>query len=72
MDTKLKTAIIYTSKYGTTEKAAVSIAEKLKETSEVELFSLKKCPNPDINGFDTVILGTPIYARQASQKIKSR
>jgi len=71
METRLKTAIVYTSKYGTTEKVAASIAEKLKETSEVELFSLKKCLNPDISGFDTVIIGTPIYAGQASQKIKT-
>ena len=67
----MKTAIIYTSKYGTTETVANLIAEKLREISEVELFSLKKNHNPDISNFDTVILGTPIYAGQASQKMKT-
>jgi menaquinone-dependent protoporphyrinogen oxidase len=47
------------------------IAEKLKETNEVELFSLKKNPHPDISGFERVILGTSIYAGQASGKMKA-
>ena len=67
----MKTAIIYASKHGTTEKVAVSIAEKLMKTNEVELFSLKKNTNPDINGFGMVILGSPIYAGQASAKLKT-
>jgi len=67
----MKTAIIYSSKYGTTENVANSIAEKLKDTNEVELFSLKKNPNPDISGFETVILGSSIYAGQASKKMKA-
>ena len=67
----MKTAIIYTSKYGTTEKIAGLIAEKLKESGEVELFSLAKYPNPDISAFETVILGTPIYAGQALKKMKT-
>ena len=67
----MKTAIIYVSKHGTTEKVAGSIADKLKETNEVELFSLEKNPHPDISGFEKVILGTPIYAGLASKKMKS-
>jgi menaquinone-dependent protoporphyrinogen oxidase len=67
----MKTAIIYASKHGTTEKVAVSIAEKLKESNEVELFSIKKNANPDISDFGTVILGSSIYAGKASGKMKS-
>ena len=67
----MKTAVIYDSKYGTTEKVAGSIAEKLMETNEVECFSLKKNPNPDISSFEMVILGTPIYAGQPSKKMKA-
>ncbi|MCL2245835.1 MAG: flavodoxin domain-containing protein [Lentimicrobiaceae bacterium] len=66
----MKTIIIYTSKHGTTEKVAIAIAEKLKETHEVTLCSLNKNAQPDISNFDTVILGTPIYAGQASKKMK--
>ena len=67
----MKTAIIYVSKHGTTEKVARSIAEKLTGTNEVELFSLKKNPNIDISGFETVILGSSVYMGQASGKMKA-
>jgi len=67
----MKTAIIYASKHGTTEKVAVSIAEKLKESNEVELFSIKKNANPDISDFGTVVLGSPIYAGKASGKMQT-
>ena len=67
----MKTAILYTSKHGTTEKVACFIADKLKETNDVTLFSLNQHSKPDINGFECVILGTPIYAGQASSKIKA-
>jgi menaquinone-dependent protoporphyrinogen oxidase len=67
----MQTAIIYASKHGTTEKVAFSIAEKLKETNEVALFSLNKIPNPNISDFEMVILGSSIYAGQASDKMKT-
>jgi len=67
----MKAAIIYASKYGTTEKVATAIAEKLREINEVELFSLKKNPNPDISGFDIAILGSSIYAGQVSGRMKA-
>ena len=67
----MKIAIIYVSKYGTTEKVAGIIAGKLKETNEVELFSLKKNARHDISGFEMAILGSSIYAGQASGKMKT-
>ena len=67
----MKIAVIYVSKHGTTEKVAVSIAEKLGESNEVELFSLTKNATPNISGFEMVILGSSIYAGQASKKMKT-
>jgi menaquinone-dependent protoporphyrinogen oxidase len=67
----MKIAILYISKHGTTEEVAVSMAEKLKGNNEVELFSLKKNQNPDISGFEVVILGAPVYAGQVSGKMKT-
>ena len=67
----MKTAILYVSKHGTTKKVADLIADKLAETNEVELFSLMNNPNPDINGFERVILGSSIYAGQISGKMKA-
>ena len=66
----MKIAVIYASKHGTTEKVAASIVEKLRGNNEVELFSLKKNPDPDMSDFGTVILGTPVYAGQASGKMQ--
>ncbi|MCL2436166.1 MAG: flavodoxin domain-containing protein [Lentimicrobiaceae bacterium] len=67
----MKIAIIYASKYGTTEKVAGSIAGKLNKVNEVELFSLKKNPQPDISAFEMVIIGSSIYMGQASKKVKA-
>jgi len=66
----MKIAVIYASKYGTTEKVAESIADRLKETNEVALLSLKKNPQPDISAFEMVLIGSSIYAGQASKKVK--
>ena len=44
----MKTAIIYYSKHGTTERVAHLIGEKL--SPELEYISLKEFHNPDIQG----------------------
>ena len=65
----MKTAVIYASKHGTTEKVASAIADKLRGT--VKMFSLKENPNPNINEFDRIILGSSIYAGQSSKAMKT-
>lgn len=67
----MRTAILYVSKHGTTEKVARLIADKLEGASEVELVSLKENVNPDISGFETVILGSSVYAGSISKKMKA-
>jgi len=66
----MKTAIIYASKYGTTEKIARLLADSLKETDDVILVSLGKKNTEDLNQFDKIILGTSIYAGNSSRKMK--
>ena len=66
----MKTAIIYVSKYGTTEKVAIAISEKISPKNEIQLISLKQMSNPDIARFERVILGVSIYAGQASKRMK--
>ncbi|WP_455590770.1 flavodoxin domain-containing protein [Bacteroides sp.] len=56
----MKTAIIYYSKHGTTEKVAHLIGDNLDD--ELTYISLKKHRNPDIRIYNKVILGTSIYA----------
>jgi menaquinone-dependent protoporphyrinogen oxidase len=57
----MKTAIIYTSRHGTTEKVAQQIAARLTG-HQVSLIDLKKDPRPDISPFGGIILGTPVCA----------
>lgn len=57
----MKIAIIYSSKYGTVEKVAHAIQNELNE-HEVFLYNLKDCTPPLAEKFDTIILGTSIYA----------
>lgn len=63
----MKTAIIYYSKHGTTERVAHLIGEKLD--NKVDYISLKKNPKPDIRTYNRIILGTSIYAGTPSRKV---
>lgn len=56
----MKTAIIYASKHGCSEKCAKRLAEKLEGT--VDLINLKQNNAVDLAPYDRVILGGPIYA----------
>lgn len=53
-----KTAVIYYSKYGTTENYARLIAKELG----ADLFEAKKTKFRDIKGYDTVVFGGGIYS----------
>lgn len=56
----LKTAILYTTTYGSTEKVANYIAEKL-ENQEIVLVNMAENKNFDFSEFDNIILGGSIY-----------
>lgn len=56
----MKTAIIYSTTYGTTEKVSNYIAEKLQNKA-VQVIELKSTTDFDISSFDTVILGASVY-----------
>lgn len=62
----MKTAIIYYSKHGTTERVAHLIGENLNH--KVDYISLRENPKPDIRTYDRIILGTSIYAGTPSRK----
>lgn len=64
----MKTAVIYYSKHGTTGKVASLIGESL--SSDTELVSLKEYFNPDIQAYDRIILGTPIYAGHSGRLMR--
>jgi menaquinone-dependent protoporphyrinogen oxidase len=63
----MKTAIIYTSKHGTTAKVAQMIAKRLTDN---QLIDLKKNKHPNICSFEGIILGTSIYASASSKTMR--
>lgn len=58
----MKTAIIYYSKHGTTERVAHLIGEH--SFNEVDYISLKECSKLDIGTYDRIILGTSLLFRE--------
>lgn len=58
----MKTAIIYSSKNGTTAKVANMIAAQIGAENDVSLISLSETPDPDLSSYGKVILGTSVYA----------
>lgn len=65
----MKTAIIYISKHGTTEKVARQIAEKLK-IEENDIINFRKDRNPDITNYERVIIGGSIHAGMVQRRVK--
>lgn len=57
----MKTAILFTSRHGTTAAVADTIADLLRSPGEVDIIDLKKERDPDLDAYDTVILGTSIH-----------
>lgn len=62
----MKTAIIYYSKHGTTERVAHLIGGNLNH--KVDYISLRENAKPDIRTYDRIILGTSIYAGTPGRK----
>ena len=61
----MKTIIVYASKMGSTRKVAEYIAGKIGS----EAVDLKKDPNPDVSGFDLIILGSGMYVGSPSKRL---
>lgn len=65
----MKTLIAYTTKHGTVEKAAHILKSKLP--GEVHLVNLMKENAPELQEYDTVILGGSIYIGKIQGKLQS-
>lgn len=63
----MKTLIIYSTKYGSTEKCAKMLSEKL--TGRVELVNIKKDSIPDLNQYNKIIIGGSIYIGKIQKEI---
>jgi menaquinone-dependent protoporphyrinogen IX oxidase len=69
-----KTAILYGSRYGSTEDLAVKIGEILKESGiDISVYNLKeiiKDKKFNLNDYNGILLGTGIYAGQWAKSAK--
>jgi menaquinone-dependent protoporphyrinogen oxidase len=65
----MKTAIVYTTKHGCTDKCAHTLANNLEK--ETSLFNIELEDDINLDHFDTVIVGGSIHAGMINKKIKS-
>ncbi|NTW24494.1 MAG: flavodoxin [Lentimicrobium sp.] len=65
----MKTAIVYRSHHGTTEKVANMISEEIGKEN-TRLFNLKKEKLIDLSKFDRVIIGGSIHAGSIQKSVK--
>lgn len=65
----MKYVIIYRSLHGTTGKVAKYISEKIKPKS-CDLIDLRDNRNPDLSGYETVILGGSVHTGQLNSAMK--
>ena len=61
----MKTVVIYASKLGSTRNVAAHIAGRIGS----ELVDLKKTQNPDLSGFERIVLGCGVYAGKPSKRM---
>jgi menaquinone-dependent protoporphyrinogen oxidase len=64
----MKTAIIYATSHGTTEKVAKQIQGELGNNAQ--LFNLKENKTIDLSQFDQVVIGGSIHAGQMQGRVK--
>ena len=64
----MKTAIVFSSNHGTTEKASQLLKKQLK--GDVDVINLKESSNLSLKDYDSVILGSSIYAGSVKSKLK--
>ena len=64
----MRNLIVYTTTHGCTEKCADEVKEGL--TGETTVINIKKESAPDLQAFDTIILGGSIHAGKIQKRIK--
>ncbi len=64
----MKTLILFSSKYGATEKCAEFIAQGLKGT--VDLVNLKKETCKGLDSYQTILIGGSVYAGRLQGEVK--
>ena len=65
----MKTIIIYSTKYGTVEKAAKMLKSKI--SGDVQLINVQKEQVPSLQPYDNVVLGGSIYIGMIQKELKN-
>ncbi len=65
----MKTLIVFSSKYGTTESCAKKLASAIRGTAEV--VDVKNESNKDLSTYDNIIIGGSIYVGTLNKNIKA-
>lgn len=63
----MNTLIVYTSKYGCTEKCAQLLSKEL--TGNVEVINLKKVKDIDLSKYEKIIIGGSIYIGKIRKEV---
>lgn len=66
---KMKTALVYISRHGTTEKIAFYIQSQLE--GDVQIFNLMDDPDPELAGFDQIVIGGSIHYGSIQDQVKT-
>ncbi len=65
-----KAALVYSTKYGQTEKIVNYISKKLKDAGlENDVFNLEKGNDPNPHDYDSFIVASPIFIGNFSKKV---
>ena len=64
----MKIAVIYSSKYGSTEVCAKKISDNIK--GESEIVNIKENNNINLGEYDKIVIGTSVYAGNIDKRIK--
>lgn len=64
---KLKTLIVYSSKYGCTEKCADFLSKELKDKPDI--INLKNCKDINLSLYNKVIIGGSIYMGKIQKEV---
>ncbi len=64
----MKTLIVFTTRYGTTGECASLLSDALQ--GEVSLQNLAENPVVDLSSYETVVVGSPIYAGKINKRVK--
>jgi len=68
----MKTAIIFKTKHGTTEKVAYKLAKELSaDGSEVRVIDLAKTRQPHLISYERIIIGGSIHVGKIQREIKT-